>query len=261
MVIISVVLIALNHWNHPHFLAHATSLVLSKDDGFFENWKTSCITIFSFALEFFLVIYFYLALYQYLFMAIVVSRCFNWCLQAITEHSAKLIIEQDNQTRVKMVESAVEKFEHIRALLNDYNGIFRWLLLFCKGILLIQITIMAYIPLKGKNALKLPISSTLIFFALTLHYGTQVIMLLYEMGRVLKVSRQFPELWMRNLQVSQAVVVGGSDSTLASLKMLLDTCSPYGFECAECYLVDTNTVLTYFYIVTSYLIVLFQLQI
>ncbi|CAL8093112.1 unnamed protein product [Orchesella dallaii] len=229
MIFVSVVLIGMNHANHPRFLAHITSLALTEEgDTFFMNWKTTCVTIFSFALEFLMVIYLYLALYQYLFMAIVVARCFNWCLQALTQHSAKLFLEQDSQARVKTVETVVAKFEHIRGLLNEYNGIFSGLLLFCKGMLLIEITIMAYIPLKRMYIL--PFSSILIFFALASHYGTQVVILLFEMGRVVKASKQLPEFWMRNLLGSSQPIGFDKNETLAKLKMLLDTCTPFGFE-------------------------------
>jgi len=256
MILLSMILISLNHLNHPHFHAHLTSLVFEADESFFTNWKTTFATIISFSLEFFLVTFTFLALYQFLFISLVVARCFNWCIEAFTKDSSKLLLNnKDAKVKARLVEETVEKFEHIRELMNEYNGIFKGLFLFFKGILILQITIMAYLPVKRMYVL--PFSSTAIFFALTVHYVAQIVMVLCETGRVYQVCRQFQDSWMRNLQKSGLCAT----DTGYNLKMLLETCSPFGFDVGGCYVVETRTVLTFFSIITSYLIVLLQLQI
>ncbi|CAL8072770.1 unnamed protein product [Orchesella dallaii] len=226
MILTSMAMIGMNHANHPHFYAHLTSLVFTTEETFFTNWKTTF-----------------------------VARCFNWCLEALTKESSKLILKTDVKVKVRLVEDTVGKFEHIRGLMNEYNGIFKGLFLFFKGILILQITIMAYIPVKRLYVV--PFSSIMIFFALTLHYVAQIVMVLCEAGRVFHASRMFQDNWMRNLQKSGLCVT----DTGLNLKMLLETCTPFGFDCGGCYVVDTRTVLTFFSIITSYLIVLLQLQI
>lgn len=136
----------------------------------------------------------------------------------------------------------------------------------------------------------------MIFLVVALHNTLQIIVMLVEMGRVHKVSGQFTEEWMRhlvkkinyldfnncadtkknehdltyedldyvNLEAYQNYALGDVRTrrwTGFVLKSLLETCKPFGFECGGCYVVTPNTVLTFFSILTSYLIIILQLQV
>lgn len=278
LIAVSTLLTAVNHSNHPLNMAQLTSLVMKEGDTYFENKWISCVTILSFSWQLILVFYFYLALYQFLLYSITVARGYKWCLEHITKEAAELMESDEGtldflQERMKL---AVTKFEHLRAGVIQYNGIFSGLLFFCKAMLIMQITLMSYIPLRRSNTL--PFSTTMTLMGLTLHQVIRTGILLIEMGKVYRVSGQFTETWMRLLvgritlhghveekhnEVSKPrdARVNGDKWTGFLMKSQLETCKPFGFDSGGCYVVTPNTILTFFSIVTSYLIIMLQLQI
>lgn len=272
---------------------------MKEGDSFFENKWVTFVTIISFTWQLVLILYFYLVTYQFLLFSVTVARSYKWSLEYITRQTGEAVSDDITLSEADLIHDkmklAVRKFEHLRVHITEYNGLFSGLLFFVKALLVVQIAIMSYIPLRKDNPL--PFSTTIILVALTLHHVIQVIIVLIEMGKVYKASGQFTDEWMRHLverineyvdycanhvEISELDVdsvdygnlvnkhlrirhdkrdkEGGKWSGFA-LKSLLETCKPFGFDCGGCYTVTPNTILTFFSIVTSYLIILLQLQI
>lgn len=283
VIIISLVLITLNHLHHPQFPGHITSLFLRPGDGFFSNWRNGLITLFSFGVQNFLILYFYLALYQFLFFTTITAVSFQLCLNALIGKSSPekllaLLKDGDcgSERLLSFVESTVDKYEHIRSLMTEYNGTLSKMLLFFKGMFLVHMTLMSYFPLQKEKLL--PRGSTTILVVVVIHYVVKVTELLSRMGAVYKTSKQFREVWMTNLRKvnfgefrdtgrNQGQIENGKGSqrrgivNIVKMKLILDTCTPFGFDVGGCYVVKPGTILTFFSIITSYLIIMLQLQI
>lgn len=142
LTVTSMVLLSFNHGNHPLFKGHLTSLAMTEGTSFFENWWISLVTIVSFSWEFILVLYFCLALYQFLCFTITVARAYKWSLEYLTKMCVHLETHDNPiwapfiQERIKW---AVGRFEHLRVHAREFNGIFSGLLFFFKGMLIIQV--------------------------------------------------------------------------------------------------------------------------
>lgn len=216
-------------------------------------------------------------MYQFTFFSIVVARAFKWCMEYLTKlnsspeellrmlQTGNNIGHTKNQLR-KHVESILDRFEVVKDAMMKYNKIFGGLHLFCKGMLLFQITALAYFPLQRMNAVPFP--SLSIFVTMLIHDVIQVVVLLFEMGSVFKVSNKFKETWIWNLQklsrCTRDTTDGEEDRNgleLLKLKGMLESCTPVGFEFGGCYIVTSNTILTVFSIVSTYLIIMMQLGI
>lgn len=147
--------------------------------------------------------------------------------------------------------------------MTQYNDIFSGLLFVCKAGILLQLVVGSYVPLKRMYSL--PFTSLMIFGAVVIHSSVQVVVVLTEMGGVYKASVEFKNGLVRGL--GRGDLWGDEDfgvecvSRVYRLRCLVDGCSEFGFRCGGCYVVKSGTILTFFSIVTSYLIVMFQLQI
>lgn len=233
-----------------------SSLYLNEGESFFSTPISTLLTILSFSVKFLLIFYFYLVTYQLLLFTVVIARSFKWCLDHLNSAC--------NSPDFSLIQSKVRKYEHLRSLMTEYNEIFSGLLLICKFGITAQLVIMSYLILARMNMI--PKTSLLICATIVIYYSVLITILLTEMGSVLTGSKEFKNNMERSLVKGDLKPgqMGMSSEDLRKAYLtsrLLSGCGSFGFRCGSCYVIGRGTILTFFPIVTSYLIIMMQMQI
>ena len=169
----------------------------------------------------------------------------------------------------------LEMYDKLSLLVRSYNSLFAYLLFYLKAMILVMLCALIYVPLRFKIKQNTSISTLalLIFFGLAYSLTRRLVLLLNSMGNVYQKSLSFKASWVNHVFPFPrlAFPVAETDyavfESAASIlkrqnqlhKDLLQLCPPIRFKCAAFYDISPNTLLTFFSIMTTYLIVLLQI--
>lgn len=157
---------------------------------------------------------------------------------------------------VTKLQLAVDHYIRIEKLVKEFNCVYGWVLCIYQGSILINFCILIFVPLRFSKLV--PWTSLMVFFFAGLFFLFHIITLLSSMGAVLANSCEFQKNWERRLAtVANTMEV----SQFFQLKAVLNSCGPFGFMTGSFYTINSGSVLVFFSIATSYLIVLLQLDI
>jgi hypothetical protein len=135
------------------------------------------------------------------------------------------------------------------------NRLLGWPLFFYKTTVSVNFAILMFVPLRFINESNF--LSLVIFFWSGLFFAMHMWILLTTLGNVLEESKKFRESWMKALP--DLYVLNRSQDSGETYNFLR-RCVPFGFRCGSFYLVQPGTILTWFSVTLSYLIILFQLN-
>jgi hypothetical protein len=155
------------------------------------------------------------------------------------------------------IKTACAKFQMLKELVGSFNSIYRWMFIFYKTSILIQYCILFYVPMRYLS--EVPFSSILIFIVSGLFFSIQLSSLLPAMAKVFSLSKAFKGTWLQSFPNLTYVENSDQFYTLNMQMQILGKCTEFGFEAGRFYIVKSGTILTFFSIATSYLIVLLQL--
>lgn len=164
-------------------------------------------------------------------------------LQILTSEA----FEENNKRFISTLQLAICHYQKVEKLVKQFNATFRWLFLVYKVVTLINFCILIFVPLRG-YAIFSGVGFTA-FFVSFLFFTWNIGTLLPSIGAVFKMSEEFKREWFKKL--------GNEDNYFRELKC----CYKFGFEVGSFYLVHEGSILIFFSIATSYLIVLLQLDI
>lgn len=153
----------------------------------------------------------------------------------------------------------VSLYQEMETLVVCYNQIFRSLIFIFKTIAVIQLCIYVYVPIRRTDFLpvKVTFGSLLIFLVLTLFFTIQVCLMIVPMGTIRARSQQIKRLLKSKLLKMSPYL---KRTEVVDMKRGFSNCYQLGFESGWFYIIDKGTILTFFSIAASYLIILLQLD-
>jgi len=156
--------------------------------------------------------------------------------------------------------NCINQFQSLENLTEYFNKTYKWMFFLYKGIIMINLCILIFVPLRFSRLF--PTISILVFFISAMFFVFHLTTVLPTMGKVWTGSLKFQKLWVKRLPS-----LINTDSDIESIheflkvKGELEGCLPFGIDCGSFYTVTPVSVLVFFSISTSYLIVLLQLDI
>ena len=165
-----------------------------------------------------------------------------------SSNTSQPAVDQTKPLGVHNLEVALGKHEQIKDLIDTFNELFSWFLVLYKALSLIQVCTLIFVALR--RITQSP-SASAVFQTTAVSYVVRICVLLPSMGSVYKESVKFKDSWSK--------ILPELDPLNYTVKRRLKYCYPIGFRAGNFYHVTPTTVLTFFSITTTYLIVLLQL--
>jgi len=179
----------------------------------------------------------------------------NWVQHTLETISAgsNLFRLNESQPSALLPVTPFRFYSKLTHLVSSWNAIFGNLLLGIKVANLISICFLLYDPIRHPIGLAL----TLGHFTLTLTILIKLIPLLMSMGRVHTESICFKDSWAHELGTNYKI---RGDGKQKGLKMMpFHYALPISFHCGPFYDIQSSTILTFFSISTTYIIVVLQI--
>ena len=265
--ILFVVQLCANHFRNPDYLTYLSSLIQDPPIWLIvlSSFQCSCTLLLVTANQ-----------TGFYTLSTIFAHSIGLCLQTISYDPSsfvfvpgrKLIVKKSSPkifssvnsnlyvkpTNVESIDEAVQKYHKLETLTQNYNELFQNLVFFDQLFTSIVLCQTMYVTLN-----QMEISSTagwLIFAFTSVYCGTTTGILLSACGSVLELSTKFTHSWLQYFSVLADSV---QYDELHRMKLKLKNCLPFGFSSGRYYTIGPGTVLTFFSIMSSYLIILFQL--
>ncbi|CAG7833337.1 unnamed protein product [Allacma fusca] len=146
-------------------------------------------------------------------------------------------------------EEAVTCYKEMRTTMKSYNELFSKSLVCFKAISLILTTVLLYAALNDQ--VQQPKAGLLVFYTASILHCIMVYRTLYFMGQFYPITSEFRSKWRRYLAWNGLLTERN--------KALLHTCDSFGFEVGNFYTMKPSTLFTFYSILLSYVILVFQL--
>lgn len=147
-------------------------------------------------------------------------------------------------------ERNVDNYRELRRIVQRFNEANAWALFAYKGVTLMFCTLMLYYPSR-KSRVNESQEDYFICYACALGIMSRIFVLLYVMGQFYAASERFGHNWKRFL--------AGQELLSERHSAILHCCAPLGFESGDFYVVKPSTVLTFYSVLLSYVIFVFQI--
>lgn len=182
------------------------------------------------------------------------------CLEILTlRNQAELQFE----AKIKELTICLQFYDKFHSLVQKFNELFADLLFVVKAMFMILLCILVYIPLRISHLLTVPMVAYSIFAFISYVLIRRISLILTSMGKVYEGSKAFKTTWSSGFprpdpnekhRISPALA-RQNDRNKERLIFL----SRIRFRCGDFYHIQPRTILTFFSITTTYIIVLLQL--
>jgi hypothetical protein len=142
----------------------------------------------------------------------------------------------------KMFEENAKNYDELNAIVLEYGNLFRYALLIFKCFTLLSIYIVVHAVLTLQE-----MSTLVLYSVVTLSQLIRLLVVLFSLSFVQFESKKFKESWIRAF-----------DFLSQSQKDRLYFIRPFGFVVGRLYVIVPSTILTFFSVMTTHVIVLLQ---
>ena len=170
----------------------------------------------------------------------------------IAENIEKRDATQYGSQQEMQVEEATDNYRRVEFVVENINDCFSGTFLAHQTMYLSMMCILIFVFLRSSDTNTL--ITTIFFSTLSIFFTLRICCLLPFLGRMGEDSEIFIYSWLEEIP---KLLRGGKPYETAEVK--LHACRVLGINCGDYYDIQGSTVLTFFSIVTTYLIILLQL--
>lgn len=283
--ILAVVVMVLKHQGDPYFPGFLNSLMNSEQEG--KLW----FQYFSLFREIVNQLYSWATVGQFALTYTIISRTIEYCLVIIScrnnvrsQQLVSTIVDKNGNgmsnpttffrptfdTTAKDMKNVIVFYQKLASIIADFNELFSTLISHVLGGTLVVCCVFAYVPLRHWKST--PISGMLFyifsFFSLFL-----ILSQFYPvLGMAYVRSIEFQRSWLTWLSSERSKQFGKNNDDgnrkcgckceenqeFHRLKLRLEACYPIGFKCGEYFIMRPSTMLTFFSVISTYLIIMLQ---
>lgn len=186
------------------------------------------------------------------------SRVLDGCLDIISFHGAPKMYS--NQQFLSELDKSLRYFEKLSKLMDADNEMFAWIVFSQFGGYLFLGCIIAYTPLQYWTVV--PKLSLLMYIFIFVTWIIILCRLFPGMGSVYDKSIVFIESWTAGMAYSQEDLflteVTSNKKYFKLLKFRLASCVPFGVKCGDFFIIRKSTMLTFFSVISTYLLIMLQ---
>lgn len=245
--IIASAVIGMKHLQEPRSPVFLYSLLPSH----FENWVLlGCSVAFHAAIM----------VYDLFFTVQLVAGCMNIC--RIFESCLTLMVSPDKDKSgfelLLEMDDALGYNKRLGELMDGANKIYAWLIALQMGGYSVLCCIVAFLPIHYWNSTSpLGLLGYVFLFIAVIFIFCRVFP---EMGSVYDASKSFKIAWLRELAYSRDALrlVVEHEKYFKLLRLRVKSCVEFGFKCGNFVFIKTSTMLSFFSVISTYLIILLQ---
>lgn len=175
------------------------------------------------------------------------------CILQVEEYGEEFESNQKSCERFDQFLSNLNVYMRLDSLVTRFNTLYGNELLRLKAIALVAFCFLFYTPVRQPHLINCV--SVAIFLNLTGFLLQKMVQVLMQMGRVQKESLKFRGSWMQNLSVGHPM----SEKWRYYWIQVLNSTPTIAFTAGSYYSIKSSTILTFFSIATSYVIVALQI--
>jgi len=194
------------------------------------------------------------------------ARSVNHCLEILMDHqaehrrSADKVMNQHNRP-ISIISQSIkdnlgkvlEEYEQLEKLVQDFNAIFAWPIVTYKAVIMLRMCGYSYILLKHPSTSGY--LGYLIFPYALIILVSKVGIFLSAAGYVIHNTSMFLRVWKKRVMTLNS----NEDLEILMLERRLKGLSPFGIACGNFYFIQRHTLLTFYSITLTYLIIMLQL--